>query len=206
MNFCLDTNILFSFQKNIKLGDSPQMAAQNLAKAAKTKKVRFFMPPRIVEELRYITEPDSMPHIDALIAECTIQSPTVHTQTVGVQVLYDYVDESRKRNLQGLHIAEEVIVHTALDYMQKSELPKIEFQKSLQPTKENLRTRYRKATRTGFVDSLADLDLIFLCKETDSHLISADEGVVVWGRKIGVKEMSLPIFGETINQVLSASS
>ncbi len=206
MNFCLDTNIFFSFQKNIELGDSPQAVAQNLEKAAKTKKARLFMPPRIVDELQYLAEPTAKPHIDALIGECTVQSPTVHNQAVGVQILYDYVEESRVRNLQGLHIAEEVIVQTAQSYMQKEELPKIEFQKSLQPTKENLRMRYRKATRTGFIDSLADLDLLFLCKETDSHLISADEGVMVWGRKIGVKEMSLSIFGETIKKLLSETS
>ena len=206
MNFCLDTNILFSFQKNIKLGDSPQVVAQNLAKAAATREVRFFIPPRIVEELHYITESDTIPHVESLIASCTVQSPTTHNQTVGVQILYDYVEESRTRCLQGLHIAEDVVVQAAQSYMQKQSLSKIEFQKSLQPAKENLRLRYRKATRTGFIDSLADLDLLFLCKETDSHLISADEGVVVWGRKIGVKEMSLPAFGETINKLLLSHS
>jgi predicted DNA-binding protein (UPF0278 family) len=81
-------------------------------------------------------------------------------------------------------------------------MPKVEFQKSLQPIKETLRLRYRNATRTGFIDSLADLDILFLCKETDALLISADEGVVLWGRKLGVKEMSLSVFGETIKKYI----
>jgi len=203
MNFCLDTNILFSFQKGIALGNSPGEVADQLTKVGKSKKARFFMPPRIVEELYHLIDPNSKSKIDEFLAHVTVQSPTIHNQTIGVQILYDFVNESRERTQQGLHIADEIIVQTALLYLQRQEMPKIDFQKSLQPIKENLRLRYRNATRTGFIDSLADLDLLFLAKESEASLISADEGVVLWGRKMGVKEMGLSVFGETMRQLLS---
>ncbi len=202
MDFCIDTNVLFSFQKGINLGDSPGEVARTLVNVGKSKKARFFMPPRIVEELTYLIEPDAKQSVDELLTQITVQSPTTHNQTIGVQVLYDFVDECRLRTRQGLHIADEIIIQTAQSYLQKAEMSKVDFQKSLQPIKESLRLRYRNATRTGFIDSVADLDLLFLSKETDSHLVSADEGVVIWGRKMGVKEMSLPVFGDTIRKLL----
>lgn len=202
MNFCLDTNILFSFQKGINLGNSPAEVADLLIKVGQGKKARFLMPPRIVEEIYYLADASTKPKIDEFLAQVTVQSPTTHNQTIGVQILYDFVNESRVRTQQGLHIADEIIVQTAQSYLQKQEMAKIDFQKSLQPIKENLRLRYRNATRTGFIDSLADLDLLFLAKESEASLISADEGVVVWGRKMGVKEMGLPVFGETMRQLL----
>ncbi len=202
MNFCLDTNILFSFQKGINLGDSPSEVADKLIIIGKSRRARFFMPPRIVEELSFLVDPNARPKINEFLAQVTVQSPTVHDQTIGVQILYDFVDEGRERTQKGLHIADEIIVQTAQSYLQKQEMAKIDFQKSLQPIKENLRLRYRNATRTGFIDSLADLDLLFLAKESDSNLISADEGVVLWGRKMGVKEMGLSVFGETMRQLL----
>ncbi len=202
MNFCLDTNILFSFQKGINLGNSPGEVADLLIKVGQGKKARFLMPPRIVEEIYYLVDASTKPKIDEFLAQVTVQSPTTHNQTIGVQILYDFVNESRVRTQQGLHIADEIIVQTAQSYLQKQEMAKIDFQKSLQPIKENLRLRYRNATRTGFIDSLADLDLLFLAKESEASLISADEGVVLWGRKMGVKEMGLSVFGETMRQLL----
>lgn len=160
------------------------------------------MPPKIVDELLHLVDPSSAAVVSELLTHVTVQSPTIHNQTVGVQILYEFVEECRRRTQQGLHIADDVVVQTASSYLQKNEMPKVEFQKSLQPIKETLRLRYRNATRTGFIDSLADLDILFLCKETDALLISADEGVVLWGRKLGVKEMSLSVFGETIKKYI----
>lgn len=203
MRFCLDTNVLFSFQKGIDLGSSPEEVAQCLTRAGSTKNVTFFMPPRIVEELRNLIEPKGLASLEELLTQVTVQSPTIHNQSVGTQILYDFVNESRLRTQQGIRIADEIVVQTAQEFLQKGPLSRIDLQKALQPIKENLRLRYRNATRTGFVDSVADLDLLFLCKETDSFLVSADEGVMIWGRKIGVKEMDLSVFGETIRKILA---
>lgn len=202
MNFCLDTNIFFSFQKGINLGGSPGEVADHLTKVGKSGKVGLYMPPRIVEELYHLVEPSTKNKIDALLTQVIVQSPATHNQLVGANILYDFINENRLRTQQGLHIADDILVHAAQDYLQRQEMTKVDFQKSLQPIKENLRLRYRNATRTGFIDSVADLDLLFLAKEMDANLISADEGVVLWGRKLGVKEMGLSVFGETMRTLL----
>jgi predicted DNA-binding protein (UPF0278 family) len=93
MDFCIDTNVLFSFQKGINLGESPAEVARTLVNAEKSGEARFFMPPRIVEELYFLIDPDTKQSVDELLTHVTVQSPTTHNQTIGVQVLYDFVDD-----------------------------------------------------------------------------------------------------------------
>ncbi len=203
MNYCLDTNVFFSFQKGINLGNSPGEVFDILSRVGNSGDTKFYMPPRIVEELCHLIDPTLKGKVDEFLTHVTVQSPTIHNQTVGTQMLYEFVNESRLRTQQGLRIADEAVTHTAEEYTKKQEMTKINLQKSLQPIKENLRARYRNATRTGFIDSIADLDLLFLAKEMNAHLVSADEGVILWGRKLGVKEMGLAVFGETMRKQLS---
>lgn len=198
--FCLDANIFFAFQKGIGLGENPVAVVRSLAETKSAQAV-FFMPPRVVEELLFLADPETKQAIQGLLTKIIIQSPAIHDKTIGTQVLYDFVEEARQRSLRGLHVAETALEQAACENLGKTSLGKIEFQKSLQPVKEGLRNRYRNATRTGFIDSIADLDLIFLAKEEDAYLVSADEGLLQWGRKLGVKEMSLGAFGETIRTV-----
>ncbi|OGK49733.1 hypothetical protein A3A56_03960 [Candidatus Roizmanbacteria bacterium RIFCSPLOWO2_01_FULL_40_32] len=66
----------------------------------------------------------------------------------------------------------------------------MEYQKTMGEVVTKLRERYRQATRFNFLDSVADLDLIVLVRELDAYLVSADEGVIRWGRMFGVKEVA----------------
>jgi predicted DNA-binding protein (UPF0278 family) len=93
--------------------------------------------------------------------------------------------------MQGQHIGAELIERAALLHAGAPKLGRVEFQKSLQPLKESFRERYRNATRTGILDSLADVDLILLALEIDAYVVSADEGIVTWARKLGAKEIEL---------------
>ena len=78
---------------------------------------------------------------------------------------------------------------------------RMEWQKSLQQPKETMRARYRNATRTGYLDSLADLQLILLAVEQGATLVTEDEGVRTWGRLLGATEMTGAVFGKSITQV-----
>lgn len=80
--------------------------------------------------------------------------------------------------------------------MGKENMDKKTFEMAMRQPIKKFRERYRNATRTGFLDSLADLDLIMLAKETGGVIVSADEGVIKWARIFGVREMSVPVFGQ----------
>jgi len=202
MNICIDTNIFFSFQKGICIGESPLEVINILTKVASTGQLSFYMPPRVSEEFIFMADQNIQEAISKFLSKINVQSPSIQTQQIGAQTLYDFVAESRLRSSQGLHVAEEILVQVARTCNTTNLPNRVDFEKSLQQPKEALRSRYRNATRTGFVDSLADLDLIFLAKETGSCLVSADEGVITWGRKLGVKEMGLEVFGQTIRQIV----
>ena len=67
---------------------------------------------------------------------------------------------------------------------------------------KNFRDRYRNATRTGFLDSVADLDLIVLSKEINGFLVTSDDGVLSWGRIFGIKEMPASVFRKRLEDLL----
>jgi predicted DNA-binding protein (UPF0278 family) len=84
----------------------------------------------------------------------------------------------------------------------KAGLSKKEFEMTIGEVVKKYRERYRQATRTGFLDSLADLDSILLAKELNGILVSTDEGVLDWGRVFGVKEMPASVFGAKMRPLL----
>ena len=79
---------------------------------------------------------------------------------------------------------------------------KKDFQITIGKFIKNFRYRYRNATRTGFLDSVADLDLIVLSKEVDGFLVTSDDGVLSWGRTFGIKEMPSSIFRKRLEGLL----
>ena len=86
--------------------------------------------------------------------------------------------------------------------MAEKDLGKKDFQIKIGATIKNFRNRYRNATRTGFLDSVADLDLIVLAFEQEAFLVSSDEGVLKWGRIFGVKEMPSEVFQKRLGALL----
>ena len=82
----------------------------------------------------------------------------------------------------------------------KTDLSKKDFEISIGEVVKKFRDRYRQATRFGFLDSLADLDIIMLSQELEGTLVSTDEGVLHWGRVFGVKEMPASVFGQLLRR------
>lgn len=72
--------------------------------------------------------------------------------------------------------------------LQQQSLDKKDFQIKIGAFIKKFRDRYRNATRYGFLDSVADLDVIVLAKELDGTVVSTDEGVIYWARLFGVRE------------------
>ncbi|KKQ38896.1 MAG: hypothetical protein US54_C0001G0021 [Candidatus Roizmanbacteria bacterium GW2011_GWA2_37_7] len=112
------------------------------------------------------------------------------------------IDDYRSRAYRGMKVSEEEITKTAEMFMGKEVLPQKEFQITIGKIVTSLRDRYRNATRTGTIDSQADFDLIMIAKESQGALVTTDEGVKLWARKIGVTEMSSQVFGKKMRAYL----
>jgi RNA ligase partner protein len=159
----------------------------------------LYMPPRIVDEITGFFDNPQDDLLKELFSVVTIKAPDSSKIEFPAAVFYRLIDDVRGRSYRGLQIAEEEVEKTAQEFMGRETLPKIQLQKTMGPIVKGLRMRYRNATRNGFLDSVADLDLIVLAKELNGSVVSADEGVLIWARHFGVKETPAPVFGKLLS-------
>lgn len=201
VRYVLDTNIFFNLEIKSGLGNNPKEIIEQITKYIHgfkaSGKGQFYIPPRIHDEFLTFFE-GKEDYVTAFLSAVTIQSPHIHDKMFPAELFYRLIEEIRHRSYRGLQVAEEELGNTAKRMMGKPELDRIEFQKTVGDDVKKLRERYRQATRHKFLDSTADLDLIVLAKELDAYLVSADEGVLLWGRMFGVKEIPPQLLKEQL--------
>lgn len=188
--YIIDANVFFNMEAGLGLGKTSEEVMKKITRHARElkEKVEFLMPPRVVDEVLSFF-PDKSSFVGDFLSILTVKSPDYNKINFSGQVFYRLIEDIRIRSYRGLSIAEEEIVKAAELMMGEAKLSKKDFQIKIGEITRRFRLRYRKATRFGFLDSTADLDLIVLSKETGGFLISTDEGVISWGRFFGVKEM-----------------
>jgi len=187
-------------QAGLQFGGTTEMVMQNMTLCGK--EAKLFMPPRIVEEFLSFFENKEQEVIKRLLAEITVKSPNIDSFQFPASIFYTLVDDIRNRSYRGLRTGEEEIEQAAQSFMGAQSLTKMDFQKKVGVQIKGFRDRYRQATRVGFLDSIADLDIIVLAKELDGIVVSTDEGLLKWSRLFGVKEMSPSVFGEKMRALV----
>jgi RNA ligase partner protein len=197
--YVLDTNLFFNMENGLGLGSKTEEVVVRLTKAMKEAKqagsAEFFVPPSIVDEFLSFFEDKEQPFIKDFRSALTVKAPDLGAVQVPSTLLWQLVDDVRTRNFRGQAVAEEEI-RQATKLMQSAEMSKKDSEIALGPVIKRFRTKYRQATRFGFLDSAADLELIILAKEIGGVLVSTDEGVIRWSRTFGIREMSAPVFGQ----------
>ncbi len=175
------------------MGKKTEEVVVNLTKMGKrlktSQKAEFYMPPRVVDEFLSFFENKEQQFLKDFLSLIIVKSPDVGKLSLPAQIFYELVGDIRERSYRGLRIGEEEVEKAGRLLMNKSDLSTKDFQIQIGGVIKKFRERYRQATRFGFLDSLADLDLISLTKELEGALVSSDEGVIKWGRIFGVKEM-----------------
>jgi len=203
--YIIDTNILFNMEASMGLGPTTKEILQNLVKIlplAKKNNEELLMPPAIVQEIESFFDNQDDALLKAFLGFVTVRSPSYHDNAFSGDLFNDLIEDYRSRAYRGMKVSEEEIIKTAETFMGSEVLPQKEFQKSVGKIISRLRDRYRNATRTGTIDSQADFDIIMLAKESGGHLITTDEGIIAWSRKIGVTEMSAQVFGKKMRAYL----
>ncbi len=202
--FVLDTNLFFNMEAGLSLGQKTEEVVINLTKIIKQlkKKAGFFMPPKAVDEFLSFFEDKDQLFIKNFLSEINIESPDLSRSVFSSTIFYKLVEDVRSRNYRGLNIAEEEIEKAASEFSGKTTDSKKDFQIKIGSFIKKFRERYRNATRTGFLDSVTDLELIVLAKQKEAFLVSTDEGVLNWGRVFGVKEMPSSIFAKRLESLL----
>ncbi len=206
--FILDTNLFFNMGADLGLGDNTEKIittiTEKILSLKKAGLAEFFMPPRAVDELLSFFENKTQAFLKNFLSSITIKSPEVDGLSFPAAVFYKMVDDIRGRSLRGLNIGEEEIVASGRKMLgEEKNLSQKDFQIKIGEAIKKFRERYRNATRTGFLDSLTDLDIIVLAKEQGGFLVTTDEGVLAWGRAFGAKELPSPSFIRRLDDLAS---
>lgn len=184
-----DTNILFSMQKGIDLGATTEEVINSIIRSITTQNIQFITSPKIIEEINSFFEqrplPDSLIKLYSLI---TIASPNNSTQ-VPHFIMTEFLEDVRKRMYNGLKVSEDILISVINNNGKILTEDYVEFQKKTGEYIQNLRARYRNATRVGSLDSVSDFELILLAKQYNAKLLTTDSGLLQWARKLGVEEL-----------------
>ena len=202
--YVIDTNLLFNMEGNMGLGEKTEEIVKALTRVFQkiAVNVKIYMPPSIKAEIESFFDDPSQVFLQDFFSSVTIKSPNLSEIMVASSVMGKFIDECRTRAYRGMNVAEENITKAATEFMGKETLPRKEFQIAVGAIVKSFRERYRNATRTNFIDSSGDFELIMLAREQDAYLVSTDEGVIRWGRQFGVKEMTSVVFGKKMQEHL----
>jgi RNA ligase partner protein len=168
----LDTSLFVNPDVRKSFGGSPTEALEAfLFLAAQIHILEFYMPPSIFEELLHFIEKDEIPEDLLLILHQ--KPPKKHELKCPAFLLYELIEDMRERVNKGLRIAEKAV-------------RSIE-EKSSDEIIQDLRRKYREALREGIIDSKEDVDLLLLAMELDALLVTADQGLIKWAEKLGIR-------------------
>jgi RNA ligase partner protein len=168
----LDTSLFVNPDVRACLGDTPAEALETfLFLASQIGSLEFYMPPSIFDELLHFVERDKIP--GELLVILHQKPPKKHELKCPAFLLYELIEDMRERVNKGLRLAEKAV--RSAEHKKPDEIV------------QDLRKKYREALREGIIDSKEDVDLLLLAMELDALLITADQGLIKWAEKLGVK-------------------
>jgi len=168
----LDTSLFVNPDVRESFGRTPTEALENfLFLASQIPHLEFYMPPSIFEELLNFLEPEKIS--GDLLVYLQQKPPKKYELACPAFLLYELIEDIRERINKGLRVAEKAVRGVAKTG--EEEIIK------------DLRRKYREALREGIIDSKEDVDLILLARELDGLLVTADQGIIKWAEKLGIK-------------------
>jgi len=186
MKFVLDTSIFVNPEIRKNFGDSPAEAMKTFLGYAEKLfgRVEFYMPPGIYREVMHFVDDEELkPAIELYIIK---KPPNVHDLKIPAVIVYELIDDIRRRIDKGLRVAEKAVRESVVET------------DNVDKVIQKLRRNYRKALREGIVDSKEDFELILLAMELDATIVSADIGILTWAQKMGIKWIDASTFREVL--------
>ncbi len=182
----LDTSLFVNPDVRASLGATPMEALEQfLLLASQIRILEFYMPPSIFDELLHFVERNKIP--EDLLVILHQKPPKKHELKCPAFLLYELIEDIRERVNKGLRLAEKAV--RSAEHKKPDEIV------------QDLRKKYREALREGIIDSKEDVDLLLLAMELDALLITADQGLIKWAEKLGIKWL----FPERFKDYLTAA-
>ena len=168
----LDTSLFVNPDVRNNLGRTPTEALETfLFMAAQIHILEFYMPPSTFQELLNFIDKDKI--TGDMLLMLRQKPPKKHELKCPAYILYELIEDMRERVNRGLRVAESAVRST-----EKKEINEII---------QDMRKKYREALREGIIDSKEDVDLLLLAMELDALLVTADQGLIKWAEKFGIR-------------------
>ncbi|MDV3104026.1 RNA ligase partner protein [Thermococcus waiotapuensis] len=190
IKFVLDTSIFVNPEIRSSFGSDPTSAMKAFLEYAGKLfgRVEFYMPAGIYREvMNFVDVEEVSPDIELYIIK---KPPDVHNIKIPAFVVYELIDDIRRRIDKGLRVAEKAVRESVLETDNVDRII------------QKLRRNYRKALREGIVDSKEDFELILLAKELDAVIVSADVGILTWAQKMGIKWVDAARFRDVLEELV----
>ena len=173
----LDTSLFVNPDVRHHFGGTPTESFRNFLKLAiENSHVEIYMPPSIYRELMDFVDEKEIE--SKLLLRVKQKPPKKYELMVPGAVLYELVEDMRERVNKGLRIGEK-----AVRKMTGANNPKDDESEII----SDFRRKYKEALREGIIDSKEDIDLLLLALELDAAVVTADEGILAWAEKLGVR-------------------
>ncbi len=170
----IDTSIFVNPDTQRLLGSGVNAAVRAFIRLAREQNLRVYVPVSIFRELSHFVDQDAL---DDLRAHAIVRAPDIFGLTIPAAVLHFFIRDIRQRIDRGLRVAEQAA---------RSE--------NSAETVRRLREKYREVVRSGIVDSVEDLDVILLAKETGAAILTADEGIRSMAQVLGIETFTMRDF------------
>ena len=165
--YVVDTSLFVNPQARKKFGKTPSTAIRSFIKKLKKVDMQVYMPPSVFNELNNFVDQKSMDELELALRK---RAPNTYSIYLPAAVLYDFIEDIRRRINKGMRVAEQFARDNRPDNDEKL---------------RKLREKYREAMRTGILDSEEDFELVLLSKELEATLVTSDEGVIKFANQIG---------------------
>ncbi|HMK60842.1 MAG TPA: RNA ligase partner protein [Dissulfurispiraceae bacterium] len=186
----LDTSLFVNPDVRDSFGRTPTEALETfLFMAAQIHILEFYMPPSTFQELLNFIDKDKITGDMLLLLRQ--KPPRKHELKCPAYVFYELIEEIRDRVNRGLRVAE-----TAVRSTEKKRIDEII---------QDMRKKYREALREGIIDSKEDVDLLLLAMELDALLVTADQGLIKWAEKFGIRWLIPEKFSEYLSSAVRRS-
>jgi RNA ligase partner protein len=177
----LDTSLFVNPDVRTSLGRNPTEALETfLFMAAQIHILEFYMPPSTFQELLNFIEKEKI--TGDMLLFLRQKPPKKHELKCPAFLLYELIEDMRDRVNRGLRVAESAVRSTE--------------KKKIDEVIQDMRKKYREALREGIIDSKEDVDLLLLAMELDALLVTADQGLIKWAEKLGIRWLIPEKFGE----------
>lgn len=187
LKIILDTSLFVNPDVRNSLGKSPSEAFEaflNLAEQLPS--MEFYMPPSAFRELIQFVGKDTIP--PRLLLFLYQKPPKKYELKCPAFLLYELIEDMRERINKGLRVAENAIRNAE----------RIKAEDNI----KDLRRKYREALREGIIDSKEDVDILLLAMELDALMITADQGLIKWAEKLGIKWLIPEMFKDYLVSAL----